>query len=468
MRGVQSTSIKGYLFKYLKLWFGDFNKNELKKYVYLGLIFAIIIGIYWTLRPIKDTIFCSMIHNPESVACNPRAKGEFLIWAKMLSLILLFPIVILYSKAVERFPRQHMFYFLGTLYSLLILAFGLYFKYSPHGLADATGNPFRIIGWLWYVFVESYGSLMVALFWAFAADTSSAESAKKGFAITVMVGQLGAIFGPFLLTPLGKNYFSNSAPVVMLCALINLLVIFGLYLFIKFTPENQLVGFHGSNEEEEESNQKPGFFEGLKLLFTHKYLIGIFLIIAVYEILITIIDFNFKSCAMAKYADEAACTAYLGDYAVWVNLIAFLCILFGINNIQRFLGVRVSLLIMPVLMISMIGIFLFYGNLDSLFYIMVFLKAISYAINGPTMKQLYVPTTKDVKYKTQAWIETFGSRGSKAVGSMFNLIVKSLSSNLFIIITGVFSVSIGLIWYVMASYVGRKYQEAIKENKVVC
>lgn len=459
---------KEYLLKYLKLWFGDFKKEELKKYISLGLIFAIVIGVYWTLRPIKDTIFCSMVHNPESVSLNPKAKGEFLIWAKILSLVLLFPIVILYSKAVERFKRQYMFYFMGALYSILILSFGLYFKFSTNGLLNITGSPFRITGWLWYVFVESYGSLMVALFWAFAADISNPESAKKGFAITVMIGQLGAILGPLLLTPLGKNYFSNSAPVVILCSALNLLVIIGLYLFMRFTPKEQLVGFHGIGDREKESTQEPGFFEGLKLLFTHTYLIGIFSIIAIYEILITIIDFNFKSCAMAEYSNEAACTAFLGDYAVWVNFIAFLCILFGINNIQRFLGVRISLLVMPVLMISMMGLFLFSGNLTVLFYIMVALKAINYAINGPTMKQLYVPTTKDVKYKSQAWIETFGSRGSKACGSLFNLITKVLGTHLFVLFTGLFSLILSLIWYFIASYVGKKYQKAVKENKVVC
>ena len=47
--------------------------------------------------------------------------------------------------------------------------------------------------------------------------------------------------------------------------------------------------------------------------------------------------------------------------------------------------------------------------------IMVLSKAVNYALNKPVLKQLYIPTTKETKYKAQAWIEMFGSSGSKGV-----------------------------------------------------
>jgi len=286
--------IVGYLAKnkYFKLWFGNFGVDELKKYIRLGIIFSFLIGVYWTLRPLKDTIFTAMVNNATG------KKGDFLPWAKLVSLIVLFPLVLIYSKALEKFPRHKMFYFLGGLYSILTLFFGLYFMYSPNGLTNTVGSVWRIVGWIWYVFVESYGSLMVALFWSFATDTSSPESAKRGFSITVMIGQLGAILGPWLLIPLGKKYFLNSAPVVIICAVIIWFVIIGIFYFMKITPRSQLKGFHGKNEIEEEKKQEPSFFEGLTLLISNKYLLGIFAIIAIYEILGTIIDYNFKSATI--------------------------------------------------------------------------------------------------------------------------------------------------------------------------
>jgi len=453
--------------KYFRLWFGDFDVDELKKYVRLGIIFALVIGVYWTLRPIKDSIFMAMVYDPIEAAKNSSARGAYIPWAKIASLIILFPLVILYSKAVERFPRQKMFYFLGSLYFIATVFFALYFMYSPNGLSNKVGSVWRLAGWAWYIFVESYGSLMVALFWSFATDTSSPESAKRGFSITVMFGQIGAILGPWLLVPLGKKYFANSAPVIFICAILISLVVLGIFYFMKVTPKSQLTGFHGKNEAEEEKEQEPGFFEGLKLMLSNMYLLGIFGIIAIYEILVTIIDYNFKSAVGACNLTEAECARYLGDYAVYVNLVSFLCLFFGISNIQRYLGIKVSLVIMPFLLMGMMMLFLFFGNLSVLFWIMVTVKAINYALNGPTMKQLYVPTTKDVKYKSQAWIETFGSRGSKASGSGFNIISKKLGSYFGLFLRSL-SIALGLLWVIIAIFIANKYQKAIKENKVVC
>lgn len=453
--------------KFFRKWFGDFEKEELKKFIFLGMIFALVIGVYWTLRPLKDSIFSSMVHDPSLVALDKKHLADYIPWAKIVSLIFLFPLVMIYGRAIEKFPRQHMFYALGTIYTIATVGFGLYFMYSPWGLANQVGDVWRFAGWGWYVFVESYGSLMVALFWAFASDITTPDSAKRGFALTVMLGQLGSICGPLFLTPLGKTYFGSSGPTVLICGLLIILIMLGIKYFIATTPKELLVGFHGKNEAKEEAEQEPGFLEGLKLMVSHKYLLGLFGIIAIYEILATIIDYNFKSLVMATFSNEAERSAYLGDYAVWVNLVAFLCLLFGVNNIQRYLGVKFSLSLMPFIIGGFIALFLIYGNVTVLFWIMVLAKAINYALNNPVMKQLYVPTTSDVKYKSQAWIETFGSRSSKATGSVFNILKSSLG-NYFIIATSLIAFGLCSFWFLIAIYLGNTYQKAVDEKKVVC
>jgi ATP:ADP antiporter, AAA family len=41
--------------------FGDFEREEFKKFIRMGFIFALIIGSYWTLRPLKDAIFIHLV-----------------------------------------------------------------------------------------------------------------------------------------------------------------------------------------------------------------------------------------------------------------------------------------------------------------------------------------------------------------------------------------------------------------------
>lgn len=453
-----------------KAWFGDFTRDELKKFLKLGVIFALVIGVYWTLRPLKDSIFSSMAHADNQP------------WAKLLSMCILFPIVMVYGSLVDKIARHKLFYVLGGIYAAGTIIIGAIFMHPTLGLANTTIDATRILAWVWYVFVESYGSLVVALFWAFAADTASDESAKRGFPVVVMIGQLGSIFGPLLLIPLGKNVFGNSAPVVMICGLVILVMMLAIYYFMASTPKSQLEGYQGhfatktDKKEHEKVEQEPGFFEGLKLMTSQPYLMGIFAVIGIYEIIVTIIDFHFKRLVFAAGANEAERALYLGDYAVWVNIVSFLCLFLGVSNIQRRLGIKVSLVMMPLIVLVMVISFWYYPVVGTLFYIMVAAKALNYALNGPALKQLYVPTTKDVKYKATAWIETFGSRTSKATGAGVNLLKKPFQNTFgaekgLVYLFGFSAyLSFGLLaaWLFIALYLGKTYEKAAKNKTVVC
>ena len=448
---------------FLKAWFGDFQKEELKKFLKLGGIFAFVIGVYWTLRPLKDSIFSSIAH------------GDNQPIAKLVSLIVLFPLIMIYSKLVDKIARHKLFYVLGGVYCLGTLILGLLFMHPTIGLANTTIDPYRVIAWVWYVFVESYGSIVVALFWAFAADLASPDSAKRGFPLVVMIGQLGAIFGPLFFTPLGKKYFGNSGPTVIICGLLILAMMICVYLFMKTTPASEMRGYH-TRDKGAAKDAEPGFLEGLFLMLRQPYLLGIFAVISIYEIIVTIIDFNFKFLVFSSFDTEALRTAYLGDYAVWVNIVSFLCLLLGVSNIQRRLGIKVSLALMPFIVLAMVFSFKAYPVVHVLFWIMVMAKAVNYALNGPALKTLYVPTSHDVKYKSQAWIETFGSRSSKAAGSGINLMKKPFqnwfgpANGLTYLIAFSSYLSFGLLgaWLLVALYLGKTYEKAVAEDKVVC
>lgn len=451
------------IISFLKAWFGDFHKEELKKFLKLGAIFALVIGVYWTLRPLKDSIFSSIV----GVTYQPMAK-----WA---SLIVLFPLVIFYNKLVDKFSREKLFYVIGTAYLIGSIIFGLLFYHSTIGLANTAVDSTRLVGWFWYVFVESYGSIVVALFWAFAADLVSPNSAKRGFPLVVMFGQLGAILGPKYLTPLGKNVFGTSAPTVMICGILIAIMMLFVYIFMRTTPKSEMSGYH-RKDEGAAKEVEPGFMEGLVLMLKQPYLLGIFAAIGIYEIIITIIDYYFKFLVCQEYTTEATRSAYLGDYAVWVNVVSFLCLLFGISNIQRRLGIKVSLVLMPLIVLAMVLSFKAYPVVHVLLWIMVAAKAINYALNGPALKTLYVPTSHDVKYKSQAWIETFGSRGSKAAGSGVNMLQSTFTKKLgvdaglaaFIAFSSYLSFGLIAAWILVALYLGKTYEKAVEQDKVVC
>ena len=131
---------------------------------------------------------------------------------------------------------------------------------------------------------------------------------------------------------------------------------------------------------------------------------------------------------------------------------------------------------MPVIVgLALFG-FLTVDGLSFLFILMVGSKAINYALNGPALKQLYIPTTPDVRFKAQAWIETFGSRASKEAGSFFNMLLAPLQSAFgaaagrahYLLLSGFVGFPLLAFWLVTALFLGRTFRKAVEAKKVVC
>ena len=450
--------------------FGLFEREEFKKFLRLGVIFALIIGIYWSLRTLKDAVFIQLVGNLQ------------LPFAKTASVLLLLPLVMFYTKLLEKHSREKMLMILPVFYGSIILIFSfLMFGVQESAKEIASGSKIasigiQTIGYIWYVFVESFGSLVVALFWAFSADTTEPTSAKRGFPLVVAIGQFGGIILPFGVAGLPARLgFSTDFLSILILGLLTLLIVPSVRYLLRATPKKLLERFHGKNEKAEEKKQEPGFLEGLKLLVKNKYLLGIFGANFIYEVVVTIFDFNFKLSASTEHTGVAL-SRYLSLYGSSVNIVSLLCLLFGISNITRFLGVGTALALMPIIVGVALAGFLSMNTLSFLFVLMVGSKAINYALNGPALKQLYIPTTPDVKFKAQAWIETFGSRSSKQVGSTFNMTLSPLQAAYgavlgkthYLMMSGALCFPLVAFWLFIAIYLGRAFRKAIKNNSVVC
>jgi len=450
--------------------FGNFEREEFKKFLRMGLIFALIIGVYWTLRPLKDAIFIQLVDKLH------------LPYAKTISVLALLPLVMFYTKLLERTSRERMLIILPTFYGFGVLIFSFLMQFvqaSETEVAARTSFAFlatRGVGYLWYLFVESFGSLVVALFWAFAADTTEPSQAKRGFPMVVAIGQMGGIICPYTVGGLPHRLGLNTDMLSMLILGIFILLIIPLVrYFLRATPKELLQSFHGKNEEAVETQQEPGFLEGLKLMLKHRYLLGIFAANFIYEMIVTIFDFNFKIAAGEIYTGTAL-SNYLSLYGSSVNIVSLACLLLGISNITRFLGVGVALAAMPIIVGCALFGFLTMNSLSFLFALMVGSKAINYALNGPALKQLYIPTTPDVRFKAQAWIETFGSRASKEAGSLFNMILAPMQKAFgvlagkahYLLLSGSMGFPLLALWFIIAIFLGKKFRRAIHDKKMVC
>lgn len=438
-----------------KLVFGEFEENEFKKFLRLGSILLMVIGIYWTMRPLKDSLFIELV------------GGQNIPWAKTVSLILMIPTVAFYTKLLDMFPKIKLLGRLPSLvYGSVILAYsGFIWAFQSKLIAPSILTV--VLGYFWYFFIESFGSLIVALFWAFLAEITNVEASKKGFPLIYALAQFGGITFPYIIIQLPVNVFHiKTSAVSMLLIVIMLFLINPLVKYVaRKTPKEELSA--QSIDEKPKEKKKTSFMEGLKLLFTTPYLAGIFFSLAFFEILTTIFDFNFKYEAGLVYSGTEL-ASYLATYSSIVNTVSFVFLILGINKITKRLGITISLVIVPAFFgLAVLG-FLTIHSLNFLFWLMVCSKAINYALNGPSLKQLYVPTSPEAKSKAQAWIETFGSRASKEGGSALNLLPQVIGRASYKLLSGYLGFAFVAVWIFMSIYLGRTYKKAVDNKANIC
>ena len=453
--------------------FGSFEREEFKKFLKLGAVFSAIIGSYWTLGTIKEALVSLLIGS----AMLPHAKAA--------SLICLIPMLMLYSRLLDYLSRERLFYVLSWGYAVITFVFALLLMHPDIGQADAATIAARtgwaswgtqFLGYAYYAIIESYGSLMVALFWSIAVDTTQPESAKKGFSFVVALGQFGGIISPFIICKIPRFFgFETCGLSVMISCMLLLSALFLLRYLLTSTPPEFLRSFHGTNEKTIEEKQEPGFFEGLKLLLQHRYLLCIFSMLFFFEMLTQIFDFHFKCMAAEQFAGLAL-VEYISTYSSMVSLMTLLCLVLGVNRITQFFGLGVSLALMPIMVGCAIFGFITTHHLLFLFWLMVASKACNYALNVPAVKQLYIPTTHDVRFKAQAWIETFGARSARQGGGFYNMLLHPLQRNMglhagylcHIWMTAYFGFAFVIAWFFIARYLGRTCKEAVETRTVVC
>lgn len=447
------------------LW-GDLSNEEVKKFGILAGTLFLIIGAYWLLRVMKNPSFDLLV----GYEWQPVAK-----FASVFSVVL---VVLIYSKLVDLFSAVSLFWILGLIYGLGFIFIG-YFINQPDLVSISPDSVFaplfawipgRGFGWFTYLFLESFGSIFVALFWSFVASRTSADSAKRGYGMIMSTTQLGVILGPLTVSQFAKSWGLSvlwAIGGVLIC-----LVPFIITVYTRVVPHDVAVAPHDAPKK------KTGMFEGLKLLFSRSYLTGLFVVVAVYEVISTIVEFQMNMLIKKAYpasADGGAMFATLDAYnGACVGVLSFFFALFGASFFMRRLGLKFCLVSFPAMIaVTVTTVFAGYmlgaSNTQLMwlsFGAVIIIKGLNYALNVPSKEVLYIPTSKDVKFKAKGWIDAFGNRTTKLLGAtVTNPLSKSLAS---LISYGTLaSIAIIACWIPVAIFVGNKFESLQKENKII-
>jgi AAA family ATP:ADP antiporter len=463
---------------YTRLYGTKLPPSEMLRTLCLAMTLFFMIGGYWLLRSLKDPVLMTL--------CGVKAIPK----AKMLSVFVVLGVVSIYNHLLDSdIPKHQLFYIFGTFYCCLFTVISLLLMHPQIGLANKIQSESRIIGWVSYCAIESFGSVMVSLFWSFANSNISLETAKASYGVMVATAQVGSIIGPAIVNRYAQVI--GPAKCYMLGSICMLLLQLTMKTYISIYGSNEQREQRDSNAPPNKKKEQAGILEGLHLFYKHNYVKGIFAISCLFMVEVTIIDFTMKLLANEFFSEEFPCeisnsecynadtgefgltdeatnaiTSFMGLFGVATNTLSFLFSLLGTSAVIRYLGLRLTLLLFPSLCLLVIICVRMQPTLYVVFCAVIILKANSYALNNPTKEILYQPTSAAVRYKAKSWIDIFGARGSKALGSV---VTNAFSDSAQVLVAnGSFvgmAVASFLIWN--ARFMGKLFDEYTESGYIV-
>ncbi len=463
----QSESVSEDKVSIFKLW--NIQKEFRLKVFFQTATFLLMTACLAIWRPLKISIFAKIV------------GASYIPEAKLYSLIFIIPMIIFYSKLVDLLRRHQLLYCFNLFHATGGILFYFLLSHPVYGIANTSTDPTRLTGWAFYFFMESFNAFLSTVFWSFADSINKPKDAKNYYGLIVSGSKVGGILaagGLYILI----SFFNTTSDSILLpnSMLFGSIMLFGaamsIFLLMKTVPGYYMHGYEKvyQLEKKKEKPEKNGLiqtlkkaFEGLIIIIKNPYVLGIFFTIVIYEIMIVILDYRVALAADVSCGSVGALTQYYALYYLLMNSVGLIISFFGTTAILRLLGMRTSLFIFPIVSSIIILTTFFYPTAIVFFIALIALRAANYALNHPIREILYIPTTKNIKFKAKAWTDAFGSRSAKGGGSVFNIGMKKVSPAFALFFSSALMLGLISVWMIIVFFLGKTFTNVIDNQKVI-
>jgi AAA family ATP:ADP antiporter len=428
----------------------DIRREELPLSFSMFLYFFLVITSFWILKPIKKALFFEYYDQSGFAFLSwqlTAAQAELL--AKVLNMVVAFCAVIIFSKLSGKLRRQQLSY----VFCVFFLACFLIYR-TP--LAD----PGDFTVWTFYLLGDLWTTLMVVTFFAFLNDSVSPERAKRLYGLIVLGGVMGGVFGSTFVSVWVAELSRSSW--LSICFLLTVAIAF---LAMK---AGRLVKKDPPPEAprlETDRSSSNAAWEGAKLVFSSRYLKAIVLIVGLYEITSQVLDFQFGA-TVGHYLDGPAIGQHFATVYAIANWVAMLVQLFLTSFIMTRFGLRTALLILPAAIAFGSAGYLMLPILWTGSLLIVADSGFAYGMNQSAKEALYVPTSREEKYKAKAFIDMFVQRFAKVLAIGVSLIITTYFADFSTVRwLSLFTLAIVALWTLAALYAGRQFHELTEKKE---
>jgi AAA family ATP:ADP antiporter len=491
------------------LW--PIHRHEIKKFLPLLILYALICFNYSLLKAAKDALVITA--NTSGAAVIPFIKT----WA-ILPMALL--VTYLFTRLFNRFSQEKVFYimigsFLSFFALFALVLYPLRDVIHPHafctelegmcpkGFSGLIGM-FRYWSFtLFYVMSELWGTaIMSVLFWAFANEIMTVKDAKRFYGILGVGANVSAIFaGEIAILVSGQlfdlSFLFGKDPWGQSLGLVTSVVItMGILSIALFRWYNRRVIHRDPVMKEEHirnTNERKKVKMGMRQNFAYlaksKYLLCIAVMVIGFNLAINMVEIIWKHQIGLAYPKPNESFAYMGKVLKAIGFFSTFIALFISGSMIRRMGWTFSALITPIALL-ITGVFffgiilmndhptlnawsaalgftplalgIFFGSLQN-----VFSRGFKYTLFDATKEIAFIPLSSESKFKGKAAIDGVGSRLGKTGGSIIHgsLFMIFGSVSLSTPYVGVFLLLVVFGWIAATRSLGRQFEQLTTQDE---
>jgi len=262
------------------------------------------------------------------------------------------------------------------------------------------------VGVAFFLWVGIFNVLVTAQFWAYANDLYTEESGKRIFPMVGIGSSLGAWLGAVLA---GRLFSVMNAYQLMLVAMGGLLL--SIVLVRRIDSRRK-----GSPEPPPKPLSNKG---GFSLVLSSRYLLLIAMMVLMFNLVNSLGEYILSEMVVShtKAAVDAGVIpssqmkasigTFYGDFYGWVNLVGLLIQVFVVSRLFKTIGVRGALFVLPLIALGSYTLMAILPVLGVIRIAKVFENSTDYSIQNTARHALFLPTSREAKYKAKAAIDTF-------------------------------------------------------------
>ena len=432
------------LVKFLNL-FTEVRTGEATSALLLALNIFLILSAYYVLKPVREALILS------------GGGAEIKSYAAAGQAMLLLVAIPLYSWLANRFPRRILINGVTLFFAGCLLVFFVLHYYQV---------PLGVIFFLW---VGIFNLMVPAQFWAFANDIYTPEAGKRLFVIVAFGASLGAVTGSYIDSVLISSLGVYNLMLLAAGILAGSLLITNVVDYLEQKTGSR--ARENTAEAAEEPFSKTGAFS---MVLGNRYLLLIALMMLLlnwvnttgeYILGKTVLSAAEQAVSLGQ-ADGATVEEYIGGfyagmYSV-VNILGVVLQLFVVSRLLKYLGVRIAVMILPFIAMGGYLFAAFYPVLEILQATKTAENATDYSVQNTVRQVLFLPTTREQKYKAKQAIDTFFVRAGDVLSAGLIFVGTTwlaLSTQHFALVNTVLVV----VWLVITVFLGRDFKRLTAE-----